>query len=71
MHAVDFTLFEKTFLVFISTRWASNIRQPVLCPSLLQYTIFYEKSAVFSPCPYTSPWSISDWSCQTKKSRFL
>jgi len=38
-----------------------------LCPSPLQYTIYYEKSAVFSPCSYTSPWSISDWSCETKK----
>jgi len=38
-----------------------------LCPSPLQYTINYEKSAVFSLCSYTSPWSISDWSCETKK----
>ena len=42
-----------------------------LCPSPLQYTIYYEKSAVFSPpCTYTSPWSISDWSCETKKVDF-
>jgi len=38
-----------------------------LCPSPLQYTIYYEISAVFSPCSYTWPWSTSDWSCETKK----
>jgi len=38
-----------------------------LCPSPLKYTIYYEKSAVFSPCSHTSRWSISDWSCETKK----
>jgi len=65
----------KTFPVFITTCWASNTRQPVMlckdwqcfCPSPLQYTIYYEKSSVFSPCSYTSPWCISDWSGETKK----
>ena len=38
-----------------------------LRPSPLQYTIYYEKSAVFSPCSHTSRWYISDWSCETKK----
>jgi len=38
-----------------------------LCPSPLQYTIYYEKSAVFSRCSHTSHWSILDWLCETKK----
>jgi len=53
----------KTFPVFITTCWASKTRQPVmlckdwqcLSPSPLQYTIYYEKSAVFSSCSYTAP----------------
>jgi len=75
MYAVNFTWFEKhsRFSLRPAER-ATHDNQlcffkdwQCICPSPLQYTIYYGKSAVFSPCSYTSPSSISDWSCETQK----
>ena len=75
MYAVNFTRLEKHS--WFSLRPAARATHDNLicfckdwqciCPSPLQYTIYYEKSAVFSLCSYTSPSSISDWSCETQK----
>jgi len=75
MYAVDFTPFEKhAWFSLRPAEQATHDNQLCIVKTGNAFAhlrcstqSIMKKSAIFSPCSYTSPWSISDRSCETKK----